>query len=457
MLEGLSSAPLPGPECRIGDLMRILYITAGAAGMYCGSCLRDNALAAELIRQGHDATLLPLYTTPRTDEPKVSSEKVFFGGISVYLEQHSAIFRHTPRWLDRIWDSRFALHAASRRSIAVDPDSLCELTISILRGEDGHQRKEIDKLVDWLKTQTPPDVIDMQNSMLIGLAKPIKEATGSPVCCTLQGEDLFLDGMSEPYHSQAIDLIREHAQYVDAFIAVSRYYADYMAGYLHIPREKIHVVPLGINLKDYDGITPRPHPRDADHFTVGYFARIAPEKGLHVLAEAYRLLRKRDDFPPARLEAAGYLAPEHKPYLREIEQQMKEAGLGDEFHYRGTLEREEKLDFLQQLDVLSMPTTYAEPKGLPVLEAMASGVPVVQPRCGSFPEIIEKTDGGLLFEPNDAQGLADAIHELWKNPEQANDMARRGSAGVHEHYSVARMADKVLDVYSSLSKKAFSS
>jgi len=133
--------------------MNILYITAGAAGMYCGSCLRDNALATELIRQGHDVTLLPLYTPTLTDEPNVSSAKTFFGGISVYLEQRSSLFRYTPRWLDKIWDSQFALKAASKRSIAVDPDSLSELTISILKGERGNQGKEIGKLVDWLKTQ----------------------------------------------------------------------------------------------------------------------------------------------------------------------------------------------------------------------------------------------------------------------------------------------------------------
>jgi glycosyltransferase involved in cell wall biosynthesis len=430
--------------------MKILYITAGAAGMYCGSCLRDNALAAELIKQGHDVTLLPLYTPTLTDEPNVSSEKTFFGGISVYLEQRSSIFRHTPRWLDKIWDSRLALKAASKRSIAVDPDSLSELTISILKGEHGHQRKEIAKFVDWLKTQPAPDVIDMQNSMLLGLAKPIKEATGRPVCCTLQGEDLFLDGMREPYHSQALALIHEHAKYVDAFIAVSGYYADFMAGYLGVPREKIHVVPLGINLKDYEPMTVPRRPRDNGHFTVGYFARVAPEKGLKTLAEAYRLLRRRGDFPPARLEVAGYLAPEHKGYLREVEREMHDAGLSGEFYYHGSLEREAKLRFLQKLDVLSMPTTYAEAKGLPVLEAMASGVPVAQPDWGSFPEIIERSGGGVLFEPNDSTSLADAIYWLWKNPEQANDMAKRGAAGVREHYSVARMAERALEVYSGL-------
>jgi len=429
--------------------MKILYITAGAAGMYCGSCLRDNALASELLRQGHEVTLQPLYTPPLTDEPSVSSEKIFFGGISVYLEQHSAIFRHTPRWVDKLWDSSFALKAASKRSIAVDPDSLCEMTLSILKGEDGNQRKEIAKLTDWLKTDPfdgPPDVVDMQNSMLIGLAKPVKEATGSPICCTLQGEDLFLDGMREPYRSQALSLIHEHSQYVDAFLAVSEYYADFMAEYLKIPRSKIHVVPLGINLKEYK---PK-QPAGSEVFRVGYFARIAPEKGLHVLAEAYRLLRKREDFAHARLEVAGYLAPEHKPYLQNIERQMREAGLADEFHYHGALEREAKLNFFQNVDVISIPTVYVEAKGLSVLEAMASGVPVAQPRHGSFIEIIERTNGGLLFEPGNVAALADAIYSLWKNPELANDLARRGAAGVHEHYSAGHMAERALSVYSLL-------
>jgi glycosyltransferase involved in cell wall biosynthesis len=430
--------------------MKILYFTAGAAGMYCGSCLRDNALATELMRQGHEVTLLPLYTPTRTDEPNVSANKVAFGGISVYLEQHSALFRRTPRWLDRLWDSGAALRAAAKRSIAVDPQSLGELTLSMLRGETGNQRKEIAKLLDWLNTQPRPDIVDMQNSMLIGLAKPIKEALRAPLCCTLQGEDLFLDGLGEAYRGDALRLIRENAKYVDAFIAVGEWYADFMAEYLGIPRGKIHAVPLGINLTEY-----KPKPDDhSEVFRVGYFARVAPEKGLRLLAEAYRLLRRRADFGPARLDAAGYLAPEHKPYLQEVEREMCDAGLGDEFRYHGTLDRADKLAFFQNVDVLSMPTSYAEPKGLPVLEAMASGVPVVQPNWGSFPEMVERTRGGVLFEPNDAARLADELYALWKNPELRNDLAKQGAAGVREHYSVARMAERVVGVYSSLNAGA---
>ncbi len=415
--------------------------------MYCGSCLRDNALATELLRQGHDVTLLPLYTPTLTDEPNVSTDKVFFGGISVYLEQRSAIFRHTPRWIDRLWDSKFALKAAARRSIAVDPGSLGELTISMLKGGNGNQRKEIAKLLDWLKTQARPDVVDLQNSMLSSLAAPIKEVLGSPVCSTLQGEDHFIENLSDPYKSEALGLMRENSRHIDAFIAVSEYYADFMAGFLRVPRAKIHVVPLGINLTDYRVKDNNSH---EEVFRIGYFARIAPEKGLHVLAEAYRKLRKRDGFGPARLDVAGYLAPEHKPYLREIERQMKDAGLAQEFHYHGALDRDAKLRFFHQIDVQSVPATYPEPKGLSVLEAMASGVPVIQPRWGSFTEMVENTEGGLLVEPKDSDSLAEELYSLWRNPERARDIGRQGARGVHQHYSVANMAERALQVYASL-------
>src|SRR5258708_27832328 len=161
--------------------MRILSITAGAAGMYCGSCLRDNALAAELIAEGHDVILLPLYTPTLTDEPNVSAGKVFFGGISVYLEQKSAFFRQMPRFADRLQDSMFALRAAARSSISTSPRLLGELTVSMLKGEDGNQRKEFGKLVDWLLGEAPPAVVSLPNSMLIGMAGPSKPALKRPI------------------------------------------------------------------------------------------------------------------------------------------------------------------------------------------------------------------------------------------------------------------------------------
>ncbi|MEP6913244.1 MAG: glycosyltransferase family 4 protein [bacterium] len=426
--------------------MKILYLTGGAGQMYCGSCLRDNALATELISRGHDVTLLPVYTPTLTDEPNVSGEKVFFGGISVYLEQYVPFFRKSPRWLDRLWDSTPMLQLASRRSISTSPKMLGEMTVSMLKAENGFQQKEILKLTEWVRHEKPPDVVSLPYTLLIGLAKPIKEALNRPICCTLQGEDLFLEGLHEPYRSEAKDLIRANVKDVDAFIAVSDYYAEFMPGYLGIPREKIRVVPLGINLQGYEMREREPE----EPFTVGFFARIAPEKGLHVLAEAYRVIRKDGRITNSRLEVAGYLAPEHKAYLSNIERQMKQAGLAEEFHYRGVLDRQQKIAFLRKLDVLSVPATYDEPKGMFLLEAMACGVPLVQPGRGAFTEIIEKTGAGLLVEPDDSEKLAEGILRLFNDPAIAETFGQNGFQKVREHYSVARMADRALEVYEGL-------
>ena len=430
--------------------MKILSITAGAAGMYCGSCLRDNALAAELISQGHDVILLPLYTPTLTDEANVSSDRVFFGGISVYLEQKMPLFRNLPRFVDRLWDSQTALKAASKSSIPTSPQWLGELTVSMLKGEDGYQKKEFGKLVDWLKHESAPDVVSLPHALLISLAQPIRDVLKRPITCTLQGEDLFLEGLPEPYRTQSKELIRSRIDHVDSFIAVSDYYAEFMLGYLGIPERKMRVVPLGINLQGYDTKL-RFH---TNCFTVGYFARVCPEKGLHTLCEAYCHLRQHTEFSGATLEVAGYLAPEHKPYLQKVERQMKDWGLGQEFQYRGVLSRAQKVDFLRNLDVLSVPGSYHEPKGIYLLEAMAVGVAVIQPRHGAFPEILQKTGGGLLVEPADRQSLADGIFTLWNDRELAAELGRRGALGVREHYSVGNMAHRTVDVFNRLTTTA---
>ncbi len=412
--------------------------------MYCGSCLRDNSMATELMKRGHDVLLLPVYTPTLTDEPNVSNDHVVLGGISAYLEQYIPLFRKTPRWLDRLWDSKTALNLATRRSLSTNPKTLGEMTVSVLKGESGFQRKEIDKFIDWVKVEAPPDIVNLPYTLLLGLAGPIKKALNAPILCTLQGEDLFLDNLQEPYRTQSLDLIRDHLPHVDQFLSVSEYYAEFMPDYLGIPREKISVVPIGINPEGFEM-------RDADRrgpFTVGFFGRIAPEKGLHELAEAYRIARQSGDLPEARLEAAGYMAPDCKAYLEAIQQRLQDAGLGGEFHYRGVLERAEKISFLRSLDIMSMPATYDEPKGVSLLEAMACGVPLVQPRRGAFTEIIERTGGGLLVQSDDPQSLANALLQIARDPALAQKLSTNGFRGVREHYTAAHMADRVLAAYS---------
>jgi glycosyltransferase involved in cell wall biosynthesis len=412
--------------------------------MYCGSCLRDNALAAELKSRRHDVLLVPLYTPTLTDEPNVSEGRVFFGGISVYLQQHAGFFRWAPRIFDKLLDAPWLISAASSGSISTDPPSLGELTISMLKGEDGFQRREFDKMLEWLGSEPAPDVVQLPNALLASLAPPMRRALKAPIHCTLQGEDLFLDGLTKPHRAEAVELIRKHAESIDRFTAVSGYYADFMAGYLSIPRRKIDVVPLGINL---DGFNLRHDAPAGRPFTIGYLARIAPEKGLLELCDAYIRFRKLAGVESARLEVAGYLAPNQQKYLKDAERRLAVAGFAGEFQYRGLLDRKQKIEFLRGLDVFSVPTVYVEPKGLFLLEAMACGVPVVQPRHGAFPEMLAKTSGGILVEPGDAQSLADGLHALWKNPAQRAELGRNGFDGVREHYSISRSADRLLEAY----------
>jgi glycosyltransferase involved in cell wall biosynthesis len=433
--------------------MKIHFLTGGPAGMYCGSCIRDNALAAELIRQGHKVLLLPVYTPTVTDEENVSERRIFFGGVSVYLSEYSGLFRRMPQWMTRWLDSPALLGLLSRLTISNSPRQLGELTVSMLRGEHGPQQREFAELLGWLRTQPRPDVVSIPYTLLVRLAEPIKRALGCVVTCTLQGEDFFLESMAEPWRSEALRLIREHLDAVDGFIAVSDYYAEFMTRYLSLPSQKVHVVPLGIHLEGYDRA-----PRDPEApFTVGYFARVAPEKGLRTLAEAYRLLRTRFGVPKARLQAAGYLAREHRSYLSDVERALRDWGLGREFEYFGVLSREEKIKFLQRVDVLSVPASYADPKGLFLLEAMACGTPVVQPRHGAFPELIAQTAGGLLFEPGNTLHLAEKLHSLWKSPELRAELGARGYSGVREHLSVEREARRAIEVYENLLRRASSS
>ena len=419
--------------------------------MYCGSCTRDNALARELRARGHDVMLLPVYTPTRPDEPNVSEPHVLFGGISVYLQQHSAIFRKTPRFLDRLWDSPRVIRALSGRAVSTDARLLGDLTISMLHGERGVLRKEFEKLVDWIGREPLPDIIDLPNSLLISLAEPLRRAFNRPVCCTLQGEELFLDGLVPPYREQALAMIKQQVDTIHRFIAVSDYCARFMSGYLGIPHSRISVVPLGVSLDGYGRDDAGAAPADRP-FTVGYFARVAPEKGLHVLADAYVLFRERTADSPARLEAAGYLAPEHQRYLDSASQVLERAGLAAEYAYRGSVDRAGKLGFLRGLDILSVPATYDEPKGMFLLEAMASGVPVAQPRRGGFIEIVERTAGGLLVDPDDPARLAEALYTLWSDRALRAGLADRAFHGVRAHYSIAHSADRLLEVYGAVVK-----
>ncbi len=408
--------------------------------MYCGSCLRDNRLAATLIQKGHDVLLIPLYTPLKTDERDVSTGRVFYGGISVYLDQASRLFRRLPPWTTRLLDARFVLRHIARFASRTRPNDLGPLTVSVLDGAHGPQRRELNTLVEALR-RVRPDLICLPNLMFVGVAETLKRSIGVPVLCTLSGEDIFLDALPAPHRGRAFELIRTHADHVDGFVAVTTYFADHAARHFSLPRDRIHVVPMGINTQAFPD---RPEPA-SEPFKVGYLGRICPEKGLAILADA--MLRLRREGRHCVVTAAGYLAEADRPYLEEIKTKCDRAGHADGFTYVGEVSWEEKLAFLSAIHVLSVPTVYKEAKGFYVLEALACGVPVVQPRHGSFPELIEATDGGLLFEPENVEALAEAVARLMNDDALRAELGNKGRTSTRELFTETSMADRSWALY----------
>jgi len=434
--------------------------------MYCGSCLHGNTLATALRAAGHDSLLAPMYTPLRTDEDNVSIARVAFGGINVYLQQHSALFRHTPWLFDRLLDAPALLRFVTRRSSSVRPEHLGALTVSMLEGEDGRQRKELEKLVQWLDREVRPDVVHLNNVMLLGVARQITRRLGVPVVCSLSGEDAFLEKLPEPHRGRALGILRQRAGEVAALVAMNRYYADFMAEYLAVPRARIHVVPPGLNLAGHGTRGGQSHFRGEGvgfsggvcraakigtvPFTIGYLARVCPDKGLHQLAAALRVLAEDPSLPPVCVQAAGYLDPADRSYLGDIQRQMADCGLADRFRYVGELDRPGKIAFLQSCDLFALPTVYRESKGLSVFEAWANGVPAVLPAHGAFPEMIEDTGGGLLCPPDDTAALAEALKRMIRDPDFAAQCGRRAQQAVRERYNAEVMAQRMTGVYETV-------
>lgn len=425
--------------------MRVAYLAFGAAGMYCGSCLRDNRVAATLIAQGKDVVLIPIYTPLRTDEVDVSQTPIYYGGINVFLEQYAGLFRKLPASLTRWFDAPGLLRWAMRFSGSTSASTLGKMTVSILRGEQGRQRKELHGLVEGLRNLSV-DVVTLPGLMLAAAAPAIRSALNVPVVCTLSGEDIFLDDLREPYRRQAFDLIRTHAASIDAFIATTRYYADHAATHFGLQRDRVHVVPLGIHADDFTA-TPR---ATQPPFTIGYLARVCEAKGLMNLCSAAVDLRHRGHH--LRVVAAGYLGTSDRPYFEKVRAFVAANGLQESFDFRGEVDRHGKIDLLHSSDVFSVPTVYHEAKGLYVIEAMAAGVPVVQPRHGSFPELIEATGGGLLYDPASPDELVVALERLMSDEALRRTLGENGRTGVRANFTDEVMAAKTWAVFESLKR-----
>ncbi len=422
--------------------MKLLFLTPGTGSYYCGVCMRDNALAKQLCAMGHDAVLLPLYLPLTLDESAASPEApVFFGGLNVYLQQKLSWFRHAPRWLDRWLDHPAILKWLGRFSGMTQGADTGQITLSMLQGEQGAQNRELDKLIEWIRHIERPDVIWLSTGLLAGVARRIRGETGVPVYASLQGEDSFLDGLPEPWSTLSWKEMGARLAELDGVTAPSRFFGELMERRLGLPGGRVEVIPNGVGLQGFAVATEAP-----EHPTVGFLARLIPGKGLGLVVEAFIELHRRGRVPKARLHCAGTMIESDAAFVEEQKARLAVAGLAGAAEFSANISREEKERFLRGLSLLSVPATYGEAFGLYLLEALACGVPVVQPRVAAFPEIVEATGGGILVEPGSASALALAWEALLLEPQRARALGLTGMRKVQEEFSMERMAGRFVKV-----------
>lgn len=424
--------------------MRIIQITPGSGdNFYCENCLRDNLVVRALRRLGHDAILVPLYLPSKLEDTgKNNPTPIFFGGINVYLQQKSGLFGKTPRWIDRLFDSKVLLRMAARQAGMTNAGGLGEMTISMLRGEQGRQTKELGRLVDWLAKESKPDIVCLSNALLVGLARRIKGRLGVPVLCLLQDEDGFLDGLGQPYSLEAWRILRERLAEVDVLVAVSEYYAEVMRKRLGLVNQRVQVVYGGVDVDQYP---PADAPPEVP--TIGFLSRMCHEKGLDILAEAFIELKQDPSCRDLRLHIAGGHLSDDRGYIRTVQRRLSRAGVADDVRFWESFEREDRIRFLQSLSLMSVPERKGEALGYYLLESMAMAVPVVQPANGVSVELIGATRGGVLYEPNDAKTLVAAIRDVLENAAKRKELGACGRKAILKTYNISTSAKQLVEIY----------
>ena len=427
--------------------MKIVHITPGSGGtFYCQNCLRDSELIKSLLALGHDVNMVPMYLPISSNENhKFDDTPVFYGAINIYLKEKLSFYRHAPMWLEKLFDSQVLLRFAAKKSGSTRAAGLEEMTISMLLGEQGRQASELDHLIKYLKKEVKPDIVHLSNSLLLGLAKRLKNDLASSIICSLQDENEWIDPMSEEYQSKVWNLMAERAVDVDMFIAPSHYYANKSMEQLKIPKKKMKVVHGGINLDGYQ-ISPLPF----DPPVIGYLCRMSEYFGLGILIDAFIKVNQDSRFKDLKLYLTGGYTGDDKIFVEKNLKKLAGFGFQNDVRIFEDFAKEKRVEFLRSLTLLSVPVPTGEAFGAYQVEALAAGVPIVQPNVGGYPEFIKSTKGGIIYQPNDSENLALAISSLLSNPDQVSKLGKQGREVVVERFSMMDMAKNIIEVYQSI-------
>jgi len=423
--------------------MKIAHIIPGSGGsFYCGNCLRDSKYVRALKDLGHQVIKVPLYLPIFDDAHDLDEVPVFYGAVNLYLKQQFPIFRHMPAFVEHALDSKSVLEMAARKAGSTRAKGLEEMTISMLLGEDGGQKEELERLVDWLADEAKPDIVHLSNALLLGLAHRIKQRMNVAVVCSLQDENVWVDAMDDHFRKEVWDLMSERGKDVDVFIPVSNFYSAEIHQRMVIPANKMQTVHLGVDTLDYS-----PKQVAEKDAIIGYISRMCEENGLAVLVDAFIILRRNPVYSSVKLKITGGKTGDDLHFIKEQKKKISSAGLENDVFWAEEFEGEERQRFFDSVRLISVPVLNGEAFGLYQLEAMASGIPMVQPALGAFPEVIEISGGGVVYSPNESKILADTLASLILDTAKLQELSNAGLVGVKKHFDIHAQAKKMVDVY----------
>ncbi len=423
--------------------MNIAHIIPGSGGgFYCGNCLRDGEMFKAIRNQGHNAVITPMYLPLFMECNNKDDVPVFFGAISIYLKHRYPVLQKLPNWVDGILNSGPMLKLAAKFAGSTRSTGLEDMTISMLMGEHGKQKDELEKLVSWLENHFKPDVVHISNALLLGLAKKLKERLNVPVFCSLQDEDTWVECMKPEAAKKAWELMQDSTQYVDMFVSVSDYYKSFMKDRLKLTEEKLKTLHLGVEPDNYKYINASKKPRN-----IGYLSRLSKDKGLDILIDAFIELKKHEKNKNVKLLLTGGYTADDSKFVIEQKAKIKNAGLNDDVVFMHSFENEGRKEFLNSVQVLSVPVRSGDAFGIYLLEAMASGIPVVQPARGAFPEIIQKSGGGITYNDNSASELAKTLDELLNDKEKLNNLSLQARKGIEKEFNINYKAHEMIGLY----------
>jgi glycosyltransferase involved in cell wall biosynthesis len=429
--------------------MNIVHIIPGSGGsFYCGNCLRDSKLFDAMREQGHNAIKIPMYLPLFSHDENQNDIPVFYGAISIYLKQRFPVFRHAPQWLDNFLNSKPMLKFAARMANSTRATGLEDMTISMLMGEHGKQKDELEKLVHWLKNHFKPDIIHISNALLLGLAHKLKQSLNVPVVCSLQDEDVWIDPMHTDMALKVWQLIREKSLDVDMFIPVSHYYTSFMKHKLQLPDEKMATQHLGVDPEDYSYLNALQKPRN-----IGFLSRLCRENGLDILVDAFILLKRMTGNEDIRLLLTGGYTGDDVQFIKEQKKKLKQAGFSDSVEFIHKFDQPARNDFFKKTMMLSVPVRNGEAFGIYLMESMAAGIPVVQPALGAFPEIIEKSGGGITYPKNNPEELANTISQLLGDKEKLQQLSLQARRSIEQQFNIHGLAKGMTAIYEKVANE----